>query len=201
MKLRVGLFLMIGLVVLLSSCNAPTPSVISTSTIAPTIMVPTFTAAPMVTTVPTATLAPQISTPTAAAATATTAAVQSAKNATVTLTWYGHASFALSTGTGLRALLDPTDPSTGYKIPKMTNMDLVTASHEHSDHNATDLADGNPIIVLRGLGLDGWAKIDQTIKGVRVRTVGVFHDDAQGAQRGKNAIFICNCSGIKSPVH
>jgi L-ascorbate metabolism protein UlaG (beta-lactamase superfamily) len=76
-------------------------------------------------------------------------------------------------------------------------MDLVTVSHEHTDHNATDLADGDPIVVLRGLGLDGWAKIDQTIKGVRVRTVGVFHDETQGTQRGKNAIFVFDVDGLR----
>lgn len=195
MKLRVGLFLMMGLVVLLSNCSTPAaPVVVATATTAPmATTVPTTTLVSTATTIPTATMA----TPTIKPPTSTPAAAQPAKNASITLTWYGHASFVLGTSTGLKALLDPTTEVTNYKIPKMTNMDLVTASHEHTDHNATDLADGDPIVVLRGLGLDGWAKIDQTIKGVRVQTVGVFHDDTQGTQRGKNAIFVFDVDGLR----
>ena len=75
-------------------------------------------------------------------------------------------------------------------------IDLVTVSHEHSDHNAVSLAAGSPI-VLNGLAGNDWAKIDQTVKGVRVRTVGVYHDDTQGSQRGKNAIFVFDVDGLR----
>jgi len=77
-----------------------------------------------------------------------------------------------------------------------SGIDLVTVSHEHSDHNAVSLADGSPI-VLKGLAGNDWAKIDQTIKGVRVRTVGVYHDDTQGSQRGKNAVFVFDVDGLR----
>ena len=118
------------------------------------------------------------------------------KDATITLTWFGQATFVLKTSTGLNALLDPAGPGTGYDIPTQSGIDLVTVSHEHSDHNAVSLAAGSPM-VLRGLAGNDWAKIDQTVKGVRVRTVGVYHDDTQGSQRGKNAIFVFEVDGLR----
>ena len=118
------------------------------------------------------------------------------KEATVTLTWFGQSTFVLVTSTSLKALLDPASPGTGYNIPTQTGVDLVTVSHEHTDHNAVNLAAGSPL-VLRGLAGNDWAKIDQTVKGVRVRTVGVYHDDTQGSKRGKNAIFVFEVDGLR----
>jgi len=118
------------------------------------------------------------------------------KETTITLTWWGQSAFVLKTSTGLQALLDPASSGTGYKIPTQTGIDLVTVSHEHTDHNAVNLAPGNPL-VLRGLAGNDWAKIDQTVKDVRVRTVGVYHDDAQGSKRGKNAIFVFDVDGLR----
>jgi L-ascorbate metabolism protein UlaG (beta-lactamase superfamily) len=50
-------------------------------------------------------------------------------------------------------------------------------------------------MVLRGLtGSDprthDWVAIDVTTRDVRIKTVRSFHDDAKGAKRGKNAIFV-----------
>jgi L-ascorbate metabolism protein UlaG (beta-lactamase superfamily) len=172
---------LLTLVVVLASCGATT----SPATQAPLAAVPA-TAAP--------TAVPATKPPTAAPVTA--APSTAAKDASITLTWYGQSTFVLSTSTGLKALLDPASSSTGYNIPKLDGIDLVTVSHEHSDHNDVSLATGSPV-VLRGLAAGDWAKIDQTVKSVRVRTVGVYHDDTQGSKRGKNAIFIFDVDGLR----
>ena len=149
------------------------------------------------TTTPSApTSAPPLPTLLPASPTAPAASAPTSQDATISLTWYGQSTFVLSASTGLRALLDPTGPGTGYKIPTLDGIDLVTTSHEHSDHNAVNLASDSPL-VLRGLAGNDWAKIDQTVKSVRVRTVGVYHDDAQGSKRGKNAIFIFDVDGLR----
>jgi L-ascorbate metabolism protein UlaG (beta-lactamase superfamily) len=114
----------------------------------------------------------------------------------MTLTWLGHPTFILTTSTGLTALLDPMGASVGYPLTPVSSVDLVTVSHEHSDHNNVGLATGSPT-VLRGLAGNDWAKIDQAIKGVRVRTIPTYHDDTQGSARGKNAIFIFEFDGFK----
>jgi L-ascorbate metabolism protein UlaG (beta-lactamase superfamily) len=128
--------------------------------------------------------------------TAPAASALSLKDAAITLTWFGQSTFVLKTNTGLNSLLDPAGPGTGYNIPMQSGIDLVTVSHEHSDHNAVSLADGSPI-VLHGLAGNDWARIDQTVEGVRVRTVGVYHDDTLGSQRGKNAIFVFDVDGLR----
>ncbi len=129
--------------------------------------------------------------------TAALAAVAAAQPAptTVTLTWLGQSTFVMSTSTGLKALLDPTNPGT-YKPAPVDGVDVVTVSHEHGDHNYVQMATGSPAII-RGLAGGDVAKIDQTVKGVRIRTVASFHDPQQGAQRGKNAIFVFEAPGIR----
>ena len=115
--------------------------------------------------------------------------------ATVTLTWLGQSTFVMSTSTGLKALLDPTNPG-AFKPAPVDGLDLVTITHEHPDHNYVKLATGTPDII-RGLAAGEVAKIDRTVKGVRIRTVAAFHDTQQGAQRGKNALFVFEMPGIR----
>jgi L-ascorbate metabolism protein UlaG (beta-lactamase superfamily) len=115
--------------------------------------------------------------------------------ASVTLTWLGQATFVMSTSTGLRVLVDPTSPGT-YNPSPVSGIDVVTLSHEHADHNYVQLATGSPL-VLRGLTPDDFAAIDQTIKGVRIRTVPTYHDPEQGAKRGKNAVFVFEVGGLR----
>ncbi len=113
----------------------------------------------------------------------------------VTITWLGQSTFILTTSTGLKVLLDPTNPG-AYNPPPADGVDVITVSHEHGDHNYVQMATGSPLI-LRGLTQDGFAKIDQTIKGVRIRTVPAFHDGQNGGQRGRNALFVFEMPGLR----
>jgi L-ascorbate metabolism protein UlaG (beta-lactamase superfamily) len=125
------------------------------------------------------------------------ASVAVAQTAPVTaaFTYFGQSTFVMSTSSGLKVLMDPVNPAMVKNNP-VDGIDVVTVSHEHGDHNYVELATGSPTI-LRGLAGGEIAKIDQTMKGVRIRTVGSYHDTQQGAQRGKNAIFIFEMPGIK----
>jgi L-ascorbate metabolism protein UlaG (beta-lactamase superfamily) len=69
--------------------------------------------------------------------------------------------------------------------------DVVTVSHEHFDHNALTIVAGKPQ-VLRGLTEDGkdWRPVQFENKDVKITSIPVYHDDAQGAKRGKNAMFL-----------
>ncbi len=101
--------------------------------------------------------------------------------------WIGHASFQIELKDGLRIRTDPYDASIGLPISKLA-ADIVTVSHEHFDHNATHLVAGNPS-VLRG-------DVDETIGSARFRSITTFHDDAKGAKRGLNTVFIIDAEGI-----
>ena len=42
-----------------------------------------------------------------------------------------------------------------------------------------------------------WSVIDETVGDARIRNVGVYHDDQEGLQRGKNSVFIIETGGWK----
>ena len=118
--------------------------------------------------------------------------------AKVTLTWLGQSCFVLETAAGTRVLLDPFAKGTGYDLPAGLRADVVTVSHEHADHNNVGLVAGHGR-VLRGLTADkkGWTKIEERVKDVSIRTVGVYHDDKHGADRGLNTVFIFEVAGLR----
>jgi L-ascorbate metabolism protein UlaG (beta-lactamase superfamily) len=202
MKKIMRLSTSIWMVWVLTACAAPAASPTPPAAVPPATTVPTLLAT--MTPVP-PTLKPAQPSPTEAPATATPAAstVSSATPAKpaeagapsqVTLTWWGQATFVLSGG-GLHALLDPAGNGIGYTIPVQDNIDLVTVSHNHSDHNAVSLAAGKPLVFQAQGG--EWPQVSTTVKGVGVRSVGVYHDTQQGAARGKNAIFIFDFNGLR----
>jgi L-ascorbate metabolism protein UlaG (beta-lactamase superfamily) len=39
--------------------------------------------------------------------------------------------------------------------------------------------------------------LDEKFRDVRVRTIGVYHDNAQGSEKGKNAVFVVEADGIR----
>lgn len=118
----------------------------------------------------------------------------------VTFKWLGQGCFLIETSQGTRIITDPMKMG-AYEIPGEIEPDIVTVSHEHFDHNQVDAVSGSPS-VLRGLTSGGkdFAAVDQKIKDVRVFTVSSFHDDSQGSERGKNAIFVFEFDGLKA-VH
>ncbi len=96
----------------------------------------------------------------------------------------GHASFLLTSDKGVRIITDPYKPGCfggGIKYSKITeDADIVTISHEHDDHNETNIK-GNPSFV-RGAG-------KKQVKGITITGVNVYHDESSGRERGSNTIF------------
>lgn len=102
------------------------------------------------------------------------------------ITHLGHASFKIK-GKKAAVVTDPYEESIGLKLPK-TNADILTVSHAHRDHNATNLVGGEPFIV------DGPGEYE--IKGVKIAGVPSFHDAKEGGERGKNTIFNIKMDGL-----
>ena len=115
----------------------------------------------------------------------------------VTFKWFGQACFLIETSQNTRIITDPMAMG-DYKIPEAIEPDIVTISHEHSDHNQVNVVSGKPS-VLRGLSSGGkdFAQIEEKIKDVKIYTVPSYHDANQGQQRGKNAIFVFEFDGLK----
>ncbi len=118
--------------------------------------------------------------------------------AKVTLQWLGQSCFLLETAVGTRVVIDPIAKGMGYPLPMGLRADVVTISHEHPDHNNVGLVTGR-FRVLRGLTADkkGWTRIDEKVKDIAIRAVGVYHDDKRGAERGLNTVFIFEVAGLR----
>ena len=114
---------------------------------------------------------------------------------TVGLAWYGHSMFLLQSPGGVDILIDPNS-GIGYPKPSLPKVDLVVMSHDHFDHDKVKVA-GSGVRVLKGLQGDDWANIDETVDDVHIRTIPTFHDDRQGAQRGKNSMFLFEVAGLR----
>lgn len=91
-----------------------------------------------------------------------------------------------------------TDPFTpeivGIKFPKV-EANIVTISHQHKDHNNSQAVLGNPgnPYVVKGPG-------EYEVSGVFIRGISSFHDNKEGAERGKNTIYRIDLEGL-SLVH
>lgn len=102
--------------------------------------------------------------------------------------WKGHSCFLLTAQNGVRLLTDPFNERVGYPLPKV-EVDGVTVSHEHYDHNSAELLPGKPVVV-KGPG-------QHLVSGIEIRGIASFHDEEQGNARGLNTVFMMTIDGIR----
>ncbi len=100
------------------------------------------------------------------------------------ITYLGHSCFKLKGKSGT-VITDPYDSSIGLVLPK-SSADIITVSHQHSDHNSTQKIAGTtkrpkPFIV-QDPG-------EYEIGGISVFGTASYHDDKKGEERGVNTIF------------
>lgn len=102
--------------------------------------------------------------------------------------WLGHAAFLITSDTGTKIITDPyarrDDLSYG---PIKESADIVTVSHDHSDHNNAASVQGNPR-VIRGTA---------EVKGIKFKGIPTHHDESGGNRRGNNTIFCFEVDGVK----
>jgi L-ascorbate metabolism protein UlaG (beta-lactamase superfamily) len=129
------------------------------------------------------------------------ASLVSAEDNKVLIRWHGQSMFEIISTKGTRIALDP-HAIDAYNRPQV-KADLVLMTHLHVDHTAADaitnFKQAKQINALKKdeNGRDTWNIIDMTFKDVRVQTVGTFHDDMAGTQRGKNGVFVIDVDGIR----
>jgi len=100
----------------------------------------------------------------------------------------GHSCFLIEIN-GVKIITDPFDESIPYKFPEKEEVDIVTVSHEHSDHNATHRVKVRKEILRH--------PVDKTIDGVKFLSKSFFHDEEGGRRRGKNTIFLIEGENLK----
>jgi L-ascorbate metabolism protein UlaG (beta-lactamase superfamily) len=130
---------------------------------------------------------------------ATGAAFSADSPGKVTIRWHGQSFFDIQTSKGTRIVIDPhaIEVYGRQTVPA----DLILVSHFHSDHSQIGVVPNHAQAkILYGLKMVGkktaWNPIDETFRDVHVRTVGVYHDNSEGMERGKNAIFILEVDGL-----
>ncbi len=102
--------------------------------------------------------------------------------------YLGHSCFLLTTRAGTRALTDPFG-EIGYPMPKVC-ADLVTVSHNHYDHCNTAAVGGKPAVYSA-------IRSEMGNSDLKIEAFPCFHDDAQGALRGKNLMFSFTADGVR----
>ena len=106
------------------------------------------------------------------------------------LKWLGHACFLITSETGLRIIIDPYETGGGIRYsPVNEAADIVTVSHDHSDHNAVSSVRGKPEVVK-----DSGVK---DVKGIQFKGIATYHDESQGGERGTNTVFCFSVDGLK----
>lgn len=101
--------------------------------------------------------------------------------------YIGHACFRIKSKLGT-VVIDPYDSKMlGTKLPKL-EADIVTISHDHEDHNASDQIEGDPLV----LTYPG----EYEKNGIRVYGFETYHDKSKGEERGKNTMFKFDVDGV-----
>lgn len=98
----------------------------------------------------------------------------------------GHSSFRIKSK-GVALVTDPYG-DIGLKFPRV-EANIVTISHDHSDHNAADLVKGD-FKVVNGPG-------EYEIQGISIIGLPTYHDDKKGQLRGKNTIYIIEAEKLR----
>jgi L-ascorbate metabolism protein UlaG (beta-lactamase superfamily) len=101
--------------------------------------------------------------------------------------WYGQSCFRLRQRGGV-VITDPYCPEIGLTLPRMTST-IVTVSHDHPDHSYLEAVRRGGPYVVTGPG-------EYEVDGIFVVGVTTFHDDKQGAERGKNTAYVIEIEGI-----
>ena len=102
------------------------------------------------------------------------------------VTWLGHGCFRLR-GRGAAAVTDPYPPSIGLKLQRL-DANLVTVSHEHENHNYTQVM--RDAYEIRGPG-------EYEVAGVSVIGVPTYHDSEKGAKHGRNTIYLIEIDDVR----
>lgn len=103
------------------------------------------------------------------------------------ITWLGHSSFLIKDSHGRTILTDPFDDSIGYNT-FTGEVDIVTISHHHFDHDYTKGISSKDVQIIDKVG--HFYVCDINIQGIPS-----YHDEVKGAKRGENTIYLFQVDG------
>jgi L-ascorbate metabolism protein UlaG (beta-lactamase superfamily) len=94
--------------------------------------------------------------------------------------WLGHACFRIRAREAT-IVMDPVPRSLGYKVDKQ-RADIVTLSHDHPGHTATEIISGEYKLVH---GPGEYEMNEVFITGIRT-----YHDNHRGEEHGRNTAYL-----------
>ncbi|MFC2013785.1 MBL fold metallo-hydrolase [Chloroflexota bacterium] len=104
--------------------------------------------------------------------------------------YLGHSSFLITSDTGVKIITDPFTTGGDFSYGEIKeSADIVTLSHDHHDHNNMSAVQGNPKVVK--------GAVTEKIKGIAIKGIPSYHDEAGGTKRGQNTIFCFGMAGIR----
>jgi L-ascorbate metabolism protein UlaG (beta-lactamase superfamily) len=131
--------------------------------------------------------------------------VAAADPGTMSIRWHGQSFFEITTTKGTNIVLDPHAIEVYPRVA--VKADLILMSHLHDDHTQTHVVtnemelkkDGRMLNALKKTAdmKEEWDSIDKQVKDLKIRTVGVYHDDKKGLMRGKNGVWVIEADGLK----
>ena len=112
--------------------------------------------------------------------------------------WYGQSAFRLAAG-GKTVFVDPFGDVSSlaargirfdYPPIEGVSADLVLVTHEHLDHNASEVVGGSPAVLRSTAG-----RLESPVG--EVVAVASEHDRAAGTERGPNTLFVFELDGTR----
>ena len=112
----------------------------------------------------------------------------------VTIEWFGHNFFRMTSQAGTRIVADPLGPGM-YPTPDIS-AHAITVGREHRNHNAVEIIKGNPVI-LRGLTESGveWRPVVTQVREVEIRSIPIYQISPSGGPM-KGAAFTYEIGGV-----
>jgi len=108
-------------------------------------------------------------------------------NILMVITWYGQSCFKIQSG-DLVIAIDPFSKDIGLTPPRF-RADIALITHDHADHNNLASLSGEPFAIT-GPG-------EYETKGVYIRGIPTFHDNARGDIRGLNTMYLIDMEHIR----
>ncbi len=112
----------------------------------------------------------------------------------VTIEWFGHNFFRMTSKAGTRIVADPLAPGM-YPTPAVS-AHAVTIGREHRNHNAVEIIQGDPVI-LWGLTESGmeWRPVVTQVREVEIRGIPIYQISPSGGPM-KGAAFTYEIGGL-----
>ncbi len=88
----------------------------------------------------------------------------------------------------VKIVIDPYQDSVGFKLPSL-EADIALVTHDHEDHNNLAGLKGDPFVISN--------PGEYEAKGIFIKGISSYHDEAEGEKRGHNTIYTIEAEDMK----